>query len=136
MLDLVRALGWLDPARYLDSPRATVEQLTRYHTLDYVAALRQAEEDQAAPAEVRERHHIGAHGNPVYREVFRRPATSAGGAILAARLTRGGGIVHVPGAVFLAIQHPGATSTPAAATCRSYPSSSPPRPRPSLSSRP
>ena len=98
MLDLVRALGWLDPARYLDSPRATVEQLTRHHTPDYVAALRQAEEDQAVPPEVRARHHIGAHGNPVYREVFRRPATSAGGAILAARLTRGGGIVHVPGA--------------------------------------
>lgn len=98
MLDLVRALGWLDPSRYLDSPQATVEQLTRYHTPDYVAALRQAEADQSAPPEVRERHHIGAHGNPVYREVFRRPATSAGGAILAARLTRLGGLVHVPGA--------------------------------------
>ncbi|MBI0535006.1 acetoin utilization protein AcuC [Roseomonas sp. KE2513] len=97
-LDLLRALGWIDPRRYLDSPRATVEQLTRYHTLDYVAALRQAEEDQSVSPTIRERHHIGAHGNPVYREVFRRPATSAGGAILAARLTRGGGVVHVPGA--------------------------------------
>ncbi|WP_456306957.1 acetoin utilization protein AcuC [Muricoccus vinaceus] len=98
MLDLVRALGWLDPARYLDSPLATEGQLTRYHTPDYVAALRRAEADQAVSPEVRERHHLGAHGNPVYREVFRRPATSAGGAILAARLTRGGGIAHVPGA--------------------------------------
>lgn len=97
-LDLLRALGWIDPARYLDSPLASVEQLARYHTPDYVAALLQAERDQSAPSAVRERHHLGAHGNPIFREVFRRPATSAGGAILAARLTRGWGVVHVPGA--------------------------------------
>ncbi|WP_159350074.1 acetoin utilization protein AcuC [Roseomonas harenae] len=97
-LDLIRALGWLDPARYLDSPRATPAQLARYHTPEYVAALQRAEAEQAASAEIRERHHIGAHDNPIYGEVYRRPATSAGGAILAARLTRGGGIVHVPGA--------------------------------------
>ncbi|WP_425589876.1 acetoin utilization protein AcuC [Roseomonas xinghualingensis] len=97
-LDLIRALGWLDPDRYLESPQATPAQLCRYHTPEYIAALQQAEVEQSAPPEIRERHHIGAHGNPVYREVFRRPATSAGGAILAAQLTRGGGIVHVPGA--------------------------------------
>lgn len=57
-----------------------------------------AERDGAVPDAVRERHHLGAHGNPIYREVFRRPATGAGGAILAAHLTRDGGVVHVPGA--------------------------------------
>ncbi|WP_376100464.1 acetoin utilization protein AcuC [Roseomonas sp. CCTCC AB2023176] len=97
-LDLIRALGWLDPARYLDAPRATFAQLTRFHTPAYVAALQRAEATQAATAEDRERHHIGAHGNPVFREIFRRPATGAGGAILAARLTVTGGTVHVPGA--------------------------------------
>uniref|UniRef100_UPI001612A99D acetoin utilization protein AcuC n=1 Tax=Muricoccus pecuniae TaxID=693023 RepID=UPI001612A99D len=97
-LDLIRALGWLDPHRYLDSPRATPQQLARFHTPDYIAALELAEAEGSVPPEVRERHHLGAHGNPIYREVFRRPATGAGGAILAARLTRRGGIVHVPGA--------------------------------------
>jgi acetoin utilization protein AcuC len=96
-LDLIRALGWLDPARTLDSPMATVEQLTRFHTREYIAALRAAEAEQEVPAEVRARHHIGAHGNPVYKEIFRRPATSAGGVLLAARLTAQGGTVHVPG---------------------------------------
>jgi acetoin utilization protein AcuC len=33
----------------------------------------------------------------VYREVFRRPATSAGGMLLAAALTEAGGVAHVPG---------------------------------------
>ena len=46
---------------------------------------------------MRDRFRIGAEGNPVYREVFRRPAISAGGVMLAARLTADSGIVHCPG---------------------------------------
>jgi len=86
-LDLIAALGWLDPARYIDSPRATVAELTRFHTPDYIAALQRAEAtQQVAPAD-RDRHRIGADGNPVYREIFSRPATSAGGVLHACRLT-------------------------------------------------
>ncbi|HZF78081.1 MAG TPA: acetoin utilization protein AcuC [Acetobacteraceae bacterium] len=96
-LDLIRAMSWLDESRYLDSPRATPEELTRFHTPDYVAALMRAEAEQRVDEAARARHHIGAHGNPVYREVFRRPATGAGGTMLAARLTASGGAVHVPG---------------------------------------
>ena len=47
--------------------------------------------------EDRTRYRIGADGNPVYAEVFRRPATSAGGVMLAARLIAQGGMVHCPG---------------------------------------
>jgi len=96
-LDLIQALGWVQPAEVIDSPQATDAQLTRFHTPDYIAALKAAEATQAVPDAVRARHHIGAHGNPVYREVFRRPATSAGGVLLASRLTASGGIVHAPG---------------------------------------
>ncbi len=97
-LDLIRALGWLDPESYLDSPQASVAELARFHTPDYIAALARAEATQQVQAADRERHRIGADGNPVYREIFRRPATSAGGVLLAARLTaRAPGIVHVPG---------------------------------------
>jgi acetoin utilization protein AcuC len=96
-LDLIRALGWLDPARYRDSPMASVAQLARFHDPDYIAALQRAEATQQVTAEDRARFRIGADGNPVYREVFRRPATSAGGVLLAAELTRHGGVVHVPG---------------------------------------
>ncbi len=93
-LDLICALGWLDPSRYLDSPMASVAELTRFHDFDYIAALQRAEATQSIPPEDRERYRIGADGNPVYREVFRRPATSAGGVLAAARR---GGVVHVPG---------------------------------------
>ncbi|MBP0462934.1 acetoin utilization protein AcuC [Roseomonas sp. PWR1] len=96
-LDLVRALGWVGEGQYIDSPTARPEELLRFHHPDYVAALQRAEAAQAVSPEDRARFRIGADGNPVYREVFRRPATGAGGTMLAARLTVGGGVVHVPG---------------------------------------
>jgi acetoin utilization protein AcuC len=95
--DLVAAMGWLDPARLHVAPMATEAELLRFHTPDYLAALRRAEAQQAVSDADRARFRIGAEGNPVYREVYRRPATSAGGVMLAARLTAQGGIVHCPG---------------------------------------
>ncbi len=95
--DLVRAMGWLDEADYLAAPMASVAAVTRFHDPDYVAALRRAEETQAVSDEDRARFRIGADGNPVYREIYRRPMTSAGGVMLAARLTRDGGTVYCPG---------------------------------------
>lgn len=96
-LDLIAALGWKDAKQYRDSPQATPAQLMRFHTPDYIAALQEAERTQSVPEHIRARHRIGADGNPVYREMFRRPATGAGAALLAAELTRHGGIVHAPG---------------------------------------
>ncbi len=95
--DLCRALGWLPDAVYRDAPMATEAELTRFHDPAYIAALRQAEADQAVSDDVRARFRIGAEGNPVYREVYRRPAISAGGVMLAARLAAEGRIVHCPG---------------------------------------
>ncbi len=96
-LDLIEALGWLPPAGWIEAPRATPAELARFHAPDYIAALQRAEATQRATPEDQARFHIGAHGNPVYREVFSRPATSAGGCMLAARLTAGGGVIYCPG---------------------------------------
>jgi acetoin utilization protein AcuC len=95
--DLCRALGWLPDDVYREAPMASEAELTRFHDPAYVAALRQAENDQTVSDAVRARFRIGAEGNPVYREVYRRPAISAGGVMLAARLAADGGIVHCPG---------------------------------------
>jgi acetoin utilization protein AcuC len=95
--DLIRAMGWLDDAQYVEAPMATDAEITRFHAPDYLAALKRAEARQAVSPEDRDRYRIGADSNPVYREVFRRPATSAGGTMLAARLTLHGGVVHCPG---------------------------------------
>jgi len=89
-LDLIRAMGWLDERDYLDSPMATPAELARFHAADYIAAVQRAERDQDLPAAERERYQIGVRGNPIYREVFRRPATACGGSLLAARLIADG----------------------------------------------
>jgi len=95
--DLCRAMGWLSDAVYHEAPMASDAELTRFHSADYVAALKRAEAMQCVSDDDRARFRIGADGNPVYREVFRRPAISAGGVMLAARLTANGGIAHCPG---------------------------------------
>jgi acetoin utilization protein AcuC len=95
-LDLIQALGWFDPARYATAPPADTAALTRFHTPAYVAALRQAEIDQRVSPEVRARHHLGAHGNAIYKEMFRRPATSVALTQAACRAVLDGGIAHNP----------------------------------------
>ncbi len=95
--DLVRAMGWMDAARFVTAPQASPAEIGTFHDADYIAALMRAEAEQAVSDEVRARHAIGAEGNPIYAEVFSRPATSAGGMMLGARMVAGGGIVHCPG---------------------------------------
>lgn len=94
--DLITALGWLDPAVYRESSRATPRQLARFHDPAYIAALQQAEHDGGLPDAMKQRFNIGVSGNPIYREVFSRPATSVGGTLLAVSLLKDGGVVHSP----------------------------------------
>jgi acetoin utilization protein AcuC len=98
VMDLAAAMGWLPPARFRQSPRAKPAALTLWHDPAYVAALQAAESRGHATAEDMRRFHLGTVSNPVFPEVFRRPATSAGGAMLAAELLRGAGTVYVPAA--------------------------------------
>lgn len=95
VVDLCRALGWLADADYREGPVARPEDLHRFHVPDYVSALQRAETDGLSQAE-RRRWNIGLNGNPIYGEVYRRPATAAGSSLLAAELLENGGIVHSP----------------------------------------
>lgn len=96
VMDLCRAMGWLE-GHYITSPRAKPDALHLWHDPGYVAALQAAETAAALCAMDRTRYHLGTVSNPIYPEVFRRPATGAGGVMLAAEMLRGGGVVHVPG---------------------------------------
>jgi len=95
-LDLIRAMGWLDERCYVDSPVATPEQLARFHDPAYIDAVMQAEAEPRVPPDRRERFNIGCNGNPIFPEIFRRPATACGGTLKAAELLREGGIVYSP----------------------------------------
>ncbi|WP_425439421.1 acetoin utilization protein AcuC [Poseidonocella sedimentorum] len=98
VMDLVRAMGWLAPGQYRISPRAKPAALELFHTPEYLAALMAAERDGQVSEAVRARHGLGTVANPVFPEIFRRPATGAGAVMLAAdALGKGPGLWHVPG---------------------------------------
>lgn len=97
VMDLCRALGWLPEPMYLSSPRAKPAALTQWHTPDYIGALIKAEELQQVSEQEKNRFQLGTHSNPIFAEMFRRPATSAGGSILAGELLARPGRVYVPG---------------------------------------
>lgn len=96
VMDLARAMGWLPGEVLRTSPRAKPAALRNWHSEAYLQALIEAEATQAVPDEVRDRHRIGTHNNPIFPEIWRRPATSAGGSLLAGELLAGGGIVYHP----------------------------------------
>jgi acetoin utilization protein AcuC len=96
VVDLLRELDWLDPEQYCEAAPATPEQLARYHDPAYIAAVRECERSQCATANDRVRYGLGVNGNPVFGEVFRRPATACGATLLASEFLRDGGVVFSP----------------------------------------
>ncbi|MCW1933487.1 arginase family protein [Pararhodobacter zhoushanensis] len=98
VMDLARVVGWLPGSVYVNSPRARPAALMGFHTPDYVQALLRAEAEGVVDEPTRVTYGLGTLSNPVHALMYRRPATSAGGAMLAAEMVRGGGVVHVPGA--------------------------------------
>ncbi|WP_255509496.1 acetoin utilization protein AcuC [Oceaniovalibus sp. ACAM 378] len=96
VIDLARALGWFADGQYVISPRAKPSALAAWHDPAYLSALMRAENGTLASDEAR-RHHLGTASNPIFPEMFRRPATAAGGSILAGQMLRHGGVIHSPG---------------------------------------
>ena len=96
VMDLSRAMGWLPSEQFITAPRAKPKALHVWHTPDYIAALQRVEATQTATTEDTGRHDIGSVTNPVYPEIFRRPATAAGGSLLAGELLRDEGVIYNP----------------------------------------
>ena len=95
---VARALGWLPPRSLRTSPRAKPSALSLSHEPDYVAALQSAESMTEVTPVMRDRFHLGTLSNPIFPEVYRLPATGAGGVMLAPELVAmTEGAIHVPG---------------------------------------
>ncbi len=88
--DLCRALGWVAEDQYREAVPASDAEMTRFHCPEYVAAVRAAETTQTIGEAARRRFNLGINGNPVYPEMFRRPAMACGAALLGARALLGG----------------------------------------------
>jgi len=100
VMDLARALGWLPAPLFRTSPKAKPAALTMWHTPEYISALQAAEAGATVEDAVRLRHNIGTASNPVFPQIYSRPATGAGGVMLAAEVLAhapGPMAVHVPG---------------------------------------
>lgn len=82
-------MGWHDGGAWIESPRATFDELTQFHGADYVAALREADETLRVSADTRRDFGFGTLENPVFKGVFARAATTVGGSIRAAQLSAG-----------------------------------------------
>jgi acetoin utilization protein AcuC len=96
VVDLCQMLGWFENEQFRHSPRASVEQLLKFHHADYVNALLKADENGSVSKEVRDRYRIGTMENPLFPGLFRRAATAVGGSILAAELAMENRVVFHP----------------------------------------
>jgi acetoin utilization protein AcuC len=96
VVDMCRALDWFEPGQYRNSPRASLEQLQRFHEPDYVAAIRRSEEQGSVDAQTRQRYRIGTMENPVFPGLYRRATTAVGGSMHAAELAMDGRAVFHP----------------------------------------
>ena len=88
--DLARLLGWLPRGRFRTSPMARPAALRAFHTAPYIDALQRAEAEGRVSEAMRLKHGLGTVSNPVFPEMFRRPATAVGGGLLAAELVMAG----------------------------------------------
>ncbi len=85
VLDMCRALGWLDDENFIISPTADLPTLTRYHRSDYVAALKTSDALGSVGVDIRKAYNFGTMENPLFKGVFNRAATTIGGSIEAAK---------------------------------------------------
>ncbi len=95
-MDLCRALGWLDDDEYRGSSPASLEQILTFHEPEYLDALQRIEVGETLTADEKVRFNIGVNGNPVFPEIFTRPATACGATLAATEIVETGGIVFSP----------------------------------------
>jgi acetoin utilization protein AcuC len=96
VIDLCRVLGWLPPEEFRQSPRAGAMELARFHTREYIEALRQAAQTGKVDARTRERFCIGTMENPLFPGLFERASTCVGGSLRAAELCLDGRVAYHP----------------------------------------
>ena len=96
VVDLARALGWLDDETFISAPTASVDQLLEFHDRAYVKALQYADSEGRVEPDVRVQYQVGTFENPLFPGLFERAATTVGGSILAAELALEGRVAFHP----------------------------------------
>ena len=90
VIDICHALGWIEAGEYQPIAPAEPHALHLFHTPDYVSALLEAEEYQKISDAKMQRHRIGLDNNPIFPQVYSRPATAAAASMHGAQLLLAG----------------------------------------------
>ncbi len=85
-VELIKLMGWVKEDQIIKNSPADISELIKFHDLDYLKALKKAEEDQNLPDNLKKKFNIGIGNNPIFTEVFSRPATAAKASIKAVEM--------------------------------------------------
>ena len=97
VIDMTKELNMCSQYEFVIAPCAKPKLLQEFHSQDYISALQRVEISQKVTEIERKNYNIGTLSNPVFREMFKRPATSVGSSILAAELVADGGRAYALG---------------------------------------
>ena len=76
-LELLKIMNWVSDDEIIFNEPATIEELTLFHDLDYLKALQKAEKEKSLSKFEKDKFKIGVGTNPIFNEVFSRPAAAA-----------------------------------------------------------
>ena len=76
-LELLKIMNWVSDDEIVYNEPATIEELTLFHDIDYLKALKKAEISQNLSELEMNKFKIGVGVNPIFKEVFSRPAAAA-----------------------------------------------------------
>ncbi len=94
--DLIQAYDGFQKDEVLDSKMASEEELLRFHTPQYIKAMKDVEATNKVQAVYRKIHNIGNYENPYFPGFFSTPATATGGSIQAAEALLNGYVAFSP----------------------------------------
>lgn len=85
-VELIKLMGWIKKEQIIKNKPAEIEELVKFHDIEYVQALKTAEEKQELPEHLKRKYNIGIGNNPIFNEVFSRPASAAKASVKAVEM--------------------------------------------------
>ena len=85
-VELIQLMGWVKQKQIIKNKPAGIEELAKFHDINYVKALIKAETDQSLSESLKIKFNIGIGNNPIFKEVFSRPASAVKASIEAVEM--------------------------------------------------
>ena len=76
-LDLLKIMNWVSDEQLVFNEPARIDELTSFHDIDYLKALKKAEIYQDLDLMEKKKYNLGIGVNPIFKEVYSRPASAA-----------------------------------------------------------